>query len=76
MHSRPTSTMSDSFFTHGLPGIDLHHAESQRSQSHPLGPGTTPIAQLRQLVANAFISAGNLLAGEDLARTAGNRLAT
>lgn len=76
MHSRPTSTMSDSFFTHGLVGIDLHHAESRRSQPSNVGPGPTPITQLRQLVATAFITAGTLLAGKDLARSTGNRLAT
>lgn len=68
MHSRPVSTMSDNFFTHGLAGIDLHHAELSRKHA----PGTVRttascISQVRQLVATAFITAGTLLAGEDRA---------
>ena len=75
MQSRPTSTMSDSFFTHGLAGIDLHHADHQRTQaSVTVTPSVSPVAQIRQVVASAFIAAGTLLAGDDLVRTPGTRL--
>lgn len=75
MHSRPTSTMSDSFFTHGLAGIDLHHAERQRAQSRDIVRSPRPlVAQVRQAIATAFITAGTMLAGEDVVRPSETRL--
>ncbi len=64
MRSHTTSTMSHSFFTHGLPGIDVHHAELQRMNDHAVRSGTPFLPRLRQAVASVFISAGTRLAGD------------
>lgn len=65
MHSHPTSTMADSFFTHGLAGIDLHHAELQRAASIGSVRSSMPlVTRVRQAIANGFIAAGTMLAGD------------
>jgi hypothetical protein len=74
MHRRPTSTMSDSFFTHGLAGIDVHHAEIQRAQDAASEPRQTQPSRLRQAIATVFIAAGTVLAGSHQVRPAGERV--
>jgi len=65
MHRPSTPTMSDSFHTHGLIGIDLHHVQAQRA-THPnfSAPRQTVWTGVRHALGTFCITAGTVLAGE------------
>lgn len=65
MHRHQPATMSSSFHTHGLVGIDLHHAQSRRTGQQ----GTTSSSQpaptgIRRALSTLCFTAGALLAGD------------
>ncbi len=78
MPSRHTATMSDSFFAHGLAGIDTHHAAATRGNATALVREGTPLhLRLRQSLGTLFIASGNLVAGQRSSQSAGeHRLAS
>jgi hypothetical protein len=58
MHRPSTSTMSSSFHTHGLIGIDLHHVQAQRAvQLGTTVPGRSMWTGLRRAMATFCITA-------------------
>ena len=67
MHRPSSSTMSDSFHTHGLIGIDLHYAQDRRTAQ--LGtslPRQSAWTGMRRALATFCIAAGTMLAGKEV----------
>jgi hypothetical protein len=63
--------MSASFHTHGLLGIDVHHVQAQ-SAARFGAPGSRSSlwSAMRRSLAALCLTAGTLLAGEEISRSA------
>jgi hypothetical protein len=70
MHRPSTSTMSSSFHTHGLIGIDVHHVQAQRAvEFGTTVPGRSMWTGMRHALAALCITVGTMLAGEEVSHS-------
>ena len=67
MRRPPVTTMSSSFHTHGLIGIDLHHVQAERARTFERANRQSPLSAIRHALAAVFISAGTRLVGNETA---------
>jgi uncharacterized membrane protein YedE/YeeE len=61
--------MSDSFHSHGLAGIDLHHATARRNEerfadSTARAINRSEVGPIRQVIGSLMIALGDRLAGQ------------
>ncbi len=68
MNRNQPTTMSDSFHSHGLAGIDLHHITTRRDAERTAGHnaralGRPHVGVIRQHLSSLMIALGNHLAG-------------